>query len=87
MRWIRGYLNLVGTRSTCLELAVLAFVDKPVSAGVAHGADPLDQGRLGLEKVEGMVAVPRDSHCALEAGAEREVCGGRSGRIVCRGVD
>jgi hypothetical protein len=61
-------LDFVRTRTARLELAVLALEDVPVRSGVAHRADPLDQCRLGLQQVEGVVAVARESHFGKEAG-------------------
>ena len=45
-------LGLVGARTTTLQLAVLALKDEPVGTGMAHGASPLDECRLGLDQVE-----------------------------------
>ena len=56
-------LDFVGAWAAGLQLAVLALEDVPVRSGVAHGADPLDEGRLRLEEVEAMVAVTGDRHC------------------------
>ncbi len=62
---VRGFLShsdFVGAGTAGLELAVLALEDVPVRAGVAHGADPLDERGLRLEEGKGVVAVARDGH-------------------------
>jgi len=44
---------------------------------MAHGADPLDECGLGLQEVEGVVAVGRDRHGGLlstKLDSKVEVC-------------
>ena len=52
-------LDFVRARATCLEFAVFALKDVPVWSGMAHRAHPLNKCRLGLKKVERMVAITR----------------------------
>lgn len=59
-------LHFVGARTASLQLAILALEDEPMRPRVAHGADPLDQGRFRFQQVEGMIAISRDSHCDSE---------------------
>ena len=55
-------LHLVGARPAGLQLAVLALENVPVGAGVAHGATPLNERRLRLKQVEGVLAVTGNRH-------------------------
>lgn len=50
-------LGFIGARSAGLELAVLAFKDEPVRSRMAHATDPLNQGRLGFEEGELVMAI------------------------------
>lgn len=60
--WVRNdpasshRLCFVGARPARLELARLAFEDVPVRAGVAEIAMPEDQGGIGLDHFESMIA-------------------------------
>jgi len=54
--------DFVRTGPAGLKLAVLALEDVPVRSRVAHRADPLNQRRFRLQKIEGMVAVSWKSH-------------------------
>ena len=59
---LRFNLAEVGAGAASLELAVHAFEDEPVRAGVAHVANPLDEATLGLQSLEGMHATVWDRH-------------------------
>lgn len=59
---------LVSTRAAGLELARLALEDVPVRARVTEIAMPKNQGRIGLDHLEGMIASAWDSHVEGRAG-------------------
>lgn len=61
--YMKEQLGFIGTRTTSLQLAVLAFEDKPMRARMTDVADPLDQGALALDELERVVTVGRDGHC------------------------
>lgn len=65
-RWLetRTYENLgiVRARPTGLQLAILAFEDKPVWARMAHVAYPLNEGRFALYELEAVSAICWKSH-------------------------
>ena len=67
-----GRLDFIRTWAARLELAVLALEDVPVRTGVAHRADPLDQRRLGLQQIEGVVAIARERHFGKAVGIAME---------------
>lgn len=56
-------LCIVCAWSAGLQLAVLAFEDKPMRSRMAHVAYPLDKCAFGFNELERMGAICRDSHC------------------------
>lgn len=64
-------LDLIGTRSAGLQLAVFAFEDVPMWTGMTHRANPLNERRLRFQKIERVVAVIWYSHCASSVGSGR----------------
>jgi hypothetical protein len=61
-KWTIRTSKLGSAGATGLELAVLALIDVPMRPAMAHRTDPLDERGLGLEQVEGVMAVARDRH-------------------------
>jgi len=54
--------NFVGTRSTSLQLAVLALKNVPMGPTVAHRANPLNECRFRLEEVKRVVTITGNRH-------------------------
>lgn len=65
-------LCLVGTWPARLELARLAFEDVPMRARVTEIAVPEDQGSIGLDHLESMIASAWDSHVEVRAGCREQ---------------
>ena len=65
-------LGFVGTGPTGLELAVAALEDEPVRAGLTDAAIPKDERGVGLDDLEGVIALAGVRHMTHE-----RICGER----------
>lgn len=57
--------RLCGARTACLELALRTLEDEPMWTRMAHVAVPEDESGVGLDHLEGVLALARLRHLGM----------------------